>query len=1041
MPFHRKSWILLLLCCHALFIAHGQDDSYMTDEYVDHIGSEEGLASQLCQHLVEDDHGNLWITSFSHLQKYDGYTVSVLPTEQIHNNDPSLIDLGKDQSGMIWLIQGLSEATIRTRYLTIKSELLISIIEPLSEEVIAFDEYFKNHEITQENLTNLFMRKDAFYMLTNDNKIYKYAKELQFYGNVEEHQNFIGLDKNANFIYFSQGKLLTKKPNGDILNQLDLSQNSQYIFITKNGHIFLFDSINKQVIYNQYESGETTEVLRITDEEDIGRLFYSIEKYQDGQILVNNRLYTSDSQELSFRNTVSNNRVYDYIPSQSGLKYVATNLGVYVIDNKKKIFNQLGKNESRTNSVRGFYLDDKIKAYKDAEVEKIIATSELVDLKFLEGIKLGDLVTMHYKDPIDSNSLWSVGYVKENVRLIDFEKRQLSFFEFDPKRPYDVNCIHRSSITNILYLSSYNGIYHLGENNKIFKAKELECAKDEKVETNHIIEREGQLWIASNQGIIVYDESTGNCVIDSVFSNSIKYTIQFIHNDKTEKDIVWIGTKRGGLIKWNTKTDVIAIFNTENGLSNNDVHAIIEDSQNRLWVSTNKNLNCLDKKTNTISIFTEQDGISHSEFNRYSYYNDTINNHIYFGGINGYTYFCPDSIDTSIERTQVTLRIVDADKIKNDATVEDIFVSASKNNTISFQEEDVALQFNLSTNHLYRTKNIQYSYRIPGLIDEWKAQSSNEIKLNRLPYGNFKLELIADLNKPSLTSNILSLDIDVVKPFKKTWLGRGLGLLTFLFFSWFLVRSYYRNLRSRNTKLEEAISERTKELSELNATKNKIFAILAHDLKNPITSLADITDKIKFLSKHNRLDELDLLAVQTKNKVNALNDNLNNILLWALSENKILTLRPEKLSLLHEIRKILNLYSHQLDQKNITTHIHLRDIDQVYMDISVLQAILRNFISNAIKFSYHDSDITVAIKSESDDHIELEIEDKGIGIKEGKEVIEGDKEKKIREVGKGSGIGLKICNEIAMQSGVDIRIESTEKSGTKVFLKMPKKFS
>lgn len=66
--------------------------STLYSQTFDHIGSEEGLASQLCQHLIEDDYGNIWITSFLNLQKYDDYKVTVIPTDDYINTELDILD-------------------------------------------------------------------------------------------------------------------------------------------------------------------------------------------------------------------------------------------------------------------------------------------------------------------------------------------------------------------------------------------------------------------------------------------------------------------------------------------------------------------------------------------------------------------------------------------------------------------------------------------------------------------------------------------------------------------------------------------------------------------------------------------------------------------------------------------------------------------------------------------------------------------------------------------------------------------------------------
>ena len=578
--------------------------------------------------------------------------------------------------------------------------------------------------------------------------------------------------------------------------------------------------------------------------------------------------------------------------------------------------------------------------------------------------------------------------------------------------------------------------YSLDETKNQFILVPIDCVQKEDISIRQILETTNGLLLASSAGVIQYDEILNTCKVYPLVLDSITQAIQFIHEDNIAQEILWLGTQRAGIVKWNTKTDTYSHFNTSNGLSNNAVHAIIEDTNERLWISTNRNLNCLNKKTEDISIFTEQDGISHSEFNRFSYFYDTIQNNIYFGGLNGYTYFNPDSILTEKSESKIQLRLTDAIKTKDDATTENLFQGLITSKTIEFHESDVSLILSLSTNHLANSKNKEYSYRIPGIIDEWKTQSSNDIKLNRLPYGEYKVEFIADLNKPSFTSSILSLDLKVIQPFTKTWTFYLLSAISFFLLIWFANQKYLASVKERNLRLERIVEERTQELSELNSQKNKLFTILAHDLKNPISSLTNITDKIQFLTKRNRLDEIEILTKQTKAKINALNDNLNNVLVWAINENNVLTQDPQKYSIHHEVNKILTLYSVDIEEKNLSINLTTDPIDQVFLDISVLQTILRNYINNAIKFSYNDSALLIYQGAENRGRYELRIEDHGIGIINSSDQ-ENPNAKKIRAIGKGSGIGMRICSDLALKADIKIKIISKSTGGSIVVLDLP----
>ncbi len=245
------------------------------------------------------------------------------------------------------------------------------------------------------------------------------------------------------------------------------------------------------------------------------------------------------------------------------------------------------------------------------------------------------------------------------------------------------------------------------------------------------------------------------------------------------------------------------------------------------------------------------------------------------------------------------------------------------------------------------------------------------------------------------------------------------SIIGFLLFGLLATRFYFFQKLKRNKK----------QLERMNEEKNKLFVILAHDLRNPIASLSNLSGKVKFLTKNNRLHELDEMAMHTDAKLNALNDNLNNILLWAVKESNLVKVKPVRVSLQTEINKINELYTDAISQKNIIINNSISASTYVQTDLTVLQTIIRNLISNAIKFSKQGGSIEYSVANKKD-WIELNIIDNGIGLNAPKDELESPNNSSIRKKAKGSGIGLKICKELAAKSNLELNLTPNPKGGT-----------
>jgi len=1013
-----------------------------SNEYIGHIGSEDGLQSQLCSHIVEDDHGNLWIGSFQDVQKYNGYSVTVFPLKKRKGDrSDNIADVCKDNLGNIWVIQGYGYTvdSIKCWNIFLKNSN-INVIDPLTDSVVGIAEYFGQELFDVNSIVKVFVSDGVIYLGLKSNDIYRFTGELEHYSKVDDLKSILTITDQGEIVSYEKGELLFKDSQGNFLHGLGENEMIEYegIYPSKSGKIFLLKELDDLLTVVEYNKHQYKTVIQLNKSlfNDHGLEYFKVESYSDDQFWINGKLFYKDEHgEYAQRKFQRSTMVNEYISNEMDLGYAATNLGVYVYSNKKKLVKKLSNDEQRMNSVRGVFINKDLRAYKVYDHEIIESGSERYNLDFLKGKDLGYLAYSHYLDPINEDHLWTVGLVPKFVRRIDFKNKKLETFDVYPGRPELMNSILRSSVTSNLYVSSENGVYTFDEEKNIFFRMELACVSDPRIVTNHLIEKNSEIWIASAEGVIRYDETSRTSKLEKIFPSDA-YTIQFLHEDLVQPSVVWLGTQRGGLVKWYTDLDSIVVYDTNNGLSNNDVHAIIEDNSERLWISTNRYLNCLDKKSNRISVYTEQDGLSHSEYNKHGYFYDKSNNLIYFGGLDGYNYFCPDSISTtSLNRIEV--RLIEATKTTNEGKVKDVFYELNNTSHLDILEEDISFELEMSTNYLFDSENIQYSYRIPALSSQWKTQSSNSLHLNKLPYGKYKLELISDLNKPAFTSKIHTISLHIIKPFWKTWLFVIASIFALAYILWLMVLRYNRNIKARNLKLEETVQLRTQELREVINIKNKIFTILAHDLRNPISGLSNLSDKIKFLVKKNRIKDLDLIAEETEGRVHALNDNLNNVLIWAMSENNFLKLTSRKLSLLIELDKIVKLYSHEIDKKNIEVIINVKENDEVYLDVSIFQTILRNFINNAIKFSHLNGKITLGISFESDREIELEIRDEGIGFDTDQE-DDSALNNEIRRVGKGSGIGLMISKELIEKSGMSLAITSLENKGTTIRLLMPK---
>jgi PAS domain S-box-containing protein len=239
---------------------------------------------------------------------------------------------------------------------------------------------------------------------------------------------------------------------------------------------------------------------------------------------------------------------------------------------------------------------------------------------------------------------------------------------------------------------------------------------------------------------------------------------------------------------------------------------------------------------------------------------------------------------------------------------------------------------------------------------------------------------------------------------------------------------------------EENMKQLNRKLKELNATKDKFFSIIAHDLKSPFTSIIGFSEMlIENFRKYdnNRIEEqLRIIADSTKHA----SDLLENLLLWSRSQTGKIEFIPVTTDLKKCIIENIELLKNQFIQKSITISTSLPDDCNVVCDRNMINTVLRNLLSNAAKFTPKYGKVSVIMESTAN-FCELSISDSGIGIpKENLEQlfkIEYNLSTRGTENEKGTGLGLILCNEFIEKQGGRIWVESNVNKGSVFHFTMP----
>jgi signal transduction histidine kinase len=237
------------------------------------------------------------------------------------------------------------------------------------------------------------------------------------------------------------------------------------------------------------------------------------------------------------------------------------------------------------------------------------------------------------------------------------------------------------------------------------------------------------------------------------------------------------------------------------------------------------------------------------------------------------------------------------------------------------------------------------------------------------------------------------------------------------------------------------LKESEAQLRELNATKDKFFSIIAHDLKTPFNAIIGFSELLVVQVKNKDYDEAEKYAEIIQHSSQRAMELLRNLLEWSRSQTGRMEYHPEQVNLVQIINDTLTLLRDYSQQKTISISRKLPDHIQAFADKDMISTILRNLISNAIKFTSPCGDIVLAAEQKQDELI-ISVKDTGIGIKK------EDLEKLFRiDVShsttgtlneKGTGLGLILCKDFVEKHKGRIWAESEPGVGSTFYFTIPK---
>lgn len=558
---------------------------------------------------------------------------------------------------------------------------------------------------------------------------------------------------------------------------------------------------------------------------------------------------------------------------------------------------------------------------------------------------------------------------------------------------------------------------------------------------------QGNFWINTNNGLLKYhpELKTKKWYRHSINNkNSLSIDkVRSIIIDDNNPQALWIGTAGGGLNRLDMNTELFTHYTVEDGLPDNVIYGILQDDKGHLWMSSNKGISQFNIEEKTFINYTTEHGLQSSEYNAGAY-SKSKNGTMYFGGLNGFNYFKPEDIDPNHDNPKTIVnefRLLDP-KINSDGLSINVHELNIRNKKLILDYDQNVFQINYAAMEFGFSPDLSYEYKLEGWDQKYITSDQPQAIYSNVPHGEYIFKVRTIHGQNPVSTQKASLYIVIKPPFwLSTWakIIYALTFLTLLYILWTEVNN--RRRLKNELELEHLKSE---QLKELDTFKTRFFSNISHELRTPLTLILSPLDDIISETK-NAKNAKTLKQVQTN--AERLLQLVNQLLDLSKAQDKKFELNTTEQPLQPYIEKISNSLKPLAYKKGISINIEINLGQRLYLfDKDILEKVLSNLISNAIKFSKEQGSINILVHciQKLNRHIlTIKVKDHGVGISKqdlphifDRFYRAKDIENQLTSVS-GTGIGLALVKELVDKSHGSISVKSEKEFGTEFIVTLP----
>lgn len=486
--------------------------------------------------------------------------------------------------------------------------------------------------------------------------------------------------------------------------------------------------------------------------------------------------------------------------------------------------------------------------------------------------------------------------------------------------------------------------------------------------------------------------------------------------------------------------------------------SVLIDKNNILWASGSNGILAIDTKRMTYVRMLPTNAIPSYDYFTGRACLETRSGHIYFGCKDGFVCVQPNvKPSEKIEHLAFSRLSISGKIVPVGSEILPKPLKSMEKLKLSYNQNRFSLEFDWVDFSL--TNNLAAKYRIPEIGMDWEALGNKRsIDITYLPAGNFTVELAAfSGGKPIQT---ISLPVAISSPWWNSIWFYCLAFILSCVLLYILYRYRTRRLEEHRRKLQQMVDERTHDLNNANTLlseqksaiearnetllatlkqKDQLLAVVAHDLKNPMFAIVSTLKRM--LSHIYTQAEQQRMLTKLADESEGLQKQMVSLLQWANGDVAQSTYHPSAVDANNLVREAISLLEGLAGEKEIKLRQDGMTQYATWCDSRMFSAIIRNLITNAIKFSPKGNEVSVDL-SETDEYSIIKVADKGVGMSQKKvdELLSGENITSTSgtEDEVGYGFGFRIVLDYVHKNKGDLRIGSQLQEGTTISVSLPK---